>query len=103
MICFLLDRLGRAGYFLAPSANAFFYLITECMAHILGGLVALGRAGDKLAGEGCYAAKPDEVRGSAIVRHLLAFSAFLLSGLIARFALLTGLGPGDLIVICRGF
>ena len=74
-------QLGAAGYFLATNpANTFFYLLTALHGlHVFGGLVALGRTGERCGGG-------DDVRLSvelcAIYWHFLLVVWLLLFGLL---------------------
>jgi cytochrome c oxidase subunit 3 len=88
-------QLNAAGYFLAANpANAFFYLLTGAHGlHLLGGLVALGRATDKVwRGFGV-----NEVRLS--VQLCAVYWHFLLALWLVLFTLLTP-WVGDFVVIC---
>ncbi len=74
-------QLGAAGYFLATNpANSFFYMLTALHGlHVFGGLVALGRTGEKVW-------RGDDVRLSmelcAIYWHFLLIVWLLLFGLL---------------------
>jgi cytochrome c oxidase subunit 3 len=90
--------LTASGYLLAGNpANSFFYLITGLHGlHLAGGLVALGRTGEKMW------------RGVALaqLRPSLGLCTtywhFLLIVWLVLLAMLTGY-IGDFVTICRGF
>jgi cytochrome c oxidase subunit III len=88
-------QLNAAGYFLSANpANAFFYLLTGVHGlHLLGGLVALGRAVDKV-----WRGKLGQVRLS--VQLCAIYWHFLLALWLLLFSLLTP-WVGDFAVICR--
>jgi cytochrome c oxidase subunit 3 len=90
------QQLNAAGYFLAANpANAFFYLITAAHGlHVLGGLMALGRATVR-AGRG---AAPAKLRLS--VELCAMYWHFLLLVWLVLLALLTGWAD-DFAAICR--
>jgi cytochrome c oxidase subunit 3 len=90
------QKLVDAGYLLSSNpGNSFFYLITGAHAlHVLGGMVALGRAADKVrrnsdAGQVCLS-----VELCALYWH------FLLVVWIFIFAVLTG-WAGEFVALCR--
>lgn len=90
-------QLTAEGFLLASSpAKAFFYLITGIHgAHILGGLVALGRTASKVRRR----VAPDKLRLSvelcAMYWHFLLLVWLILFGLFAGWA-------DDVLVVCRG-
>jgi cytochrome c oxidase subunit 3 len=88
-------QLNAAGYFLSANpANAFFYLLTGVHGlHLLGGLVALARAIDKV-----WRGKLGQVRLS--VQLCAIYWHFLLALWFVLFTLLTP-WVGDFAVICR--
>ena len=88
-------QLNAAGYFLSTNpANAFFYLLTGVHGlHLLGGLVALARAIDKV-----WRGKLGQVRLS--VQLCAIYWHFLLALWFVLFTLLTP-WVGDFAVICR--
>jgi len=88
-------QLNAAGYFLSANpANAFFYLLTGVHGlHLLGGLVALGRAVDKV-----WRGELGQVRLS--VQLCAIYWHFLLALWLVLFSLLTP-WVGDFAVICR--
>jgi cytochrome c oxidase subunit III len=67
------QQLVAAGYFLAANpANAFFYLITAVHGlHLVGGMVALARAGHKAWGSGAFGRVQLSVELCAIYWHFL--------------------------------
>jgi cytochrome c oxidase subunit 3 len=89
-------QLDGAGYFLAANpANSFFYLITAVHGlHVLGGLVALGRA----TARAWIVPAASQLRLSVDLCAL--YWHFLLGVWLVLFALLAG-WAGDFIVICR--
>jgi cytochrome c oxidase subunit III len=93
---FAWSELAEGGYFLdANPANSFFYLLTGAHAlHILGGLVALGRAGTRAWDEG-----PTE-RLRLSVELCATYWHFLLLVWLGVFVLLAG-WAGELIAFCR--
>jgi cytochrome c oxidase subunit III len=92
---FAWQQLNAAGYFLAANpANAFFYLLTGVHGlHLLGGLVALGRAAGKV-----WRGELGQVRLS--VQLCAIYWHFLLALWLVLFSLLTP-WVGDFAVICR--
>jgi cytochrome c oxidase subunit III len=88
-------QLNAAGYFLSANpANAFFYLLTGVHGlHLLGGLVALARAVDKV-----WRGELGQVRLS--VQLCAIYWHFLLALWLVLFSLLTP-WVGDFAVICR--
>ena len=92
---FAWQQLNAAGYFLSANpANAFFYLLTGVHGlHLLGGLVALARAIDKV-----WRGKLGQVRLS--VQLCAIYWHFLLALWFVLFTLLTP-WVGDFAVICR--
>ena len=88
-------QLNAAGYFLSANpANAFFYLLTGVHGlHLLGGLVALARAIEKV-----WRGKLGQVRLS--VPLCAIYWHFLLALWLLLFSLLTA-WVGDFAVICR--
>ncbi len=93
---FVWQQLNAAGYFLAANpANAFFYLLTGVHGlHLLGGLVALGRAADKV----WRGFEVNQVRLS--VQLCAVYWHFLLALWLVLFTLLTP-WVGDFADICR--
>jgi cytochrome c oxidase subunit 3 len=92
---FAWQQLNAAGYFLSANpANAFFYLLTGVHGlHLLGGLVALGRAAGKV-----WRGELGQVRLS--VQLCAIYWHFLLALWLVLFSLLTP-WVGDFAVICR--
>jgi cytochrome c oxidase subunit 3 len=90
------QQLNAAGYFLAANpANAFFYLLTGVHGlHLLGGIVALGRATEKV----WRGVDVEQVRLS--VRLCAIYWHFLLALWLILFSVLTP-WVGDFAVICR--
>jgi cytochrome c oxidase subunit 3 len=93
---FVWQQLNAAGYFLAANpANAFFYLLTGVHGlHLLGGIVALGRAADKVWRD----FEVNQVRLS--VQLCAVYWHFLLALWLVLFTLLTP-WVGDFADICR--
>ena len=89
-------ELSAAGYFLASNpANSFFYLITAAHGlHLMGGLVALGRATAKVL----RGAEPTQIRLS--VELCTIYWHFLLVVWLVLLGLLTG-WTDDFVNICR--
>jgi cytochrome c oxidase subunit 3 len=94
---FVWHQLNAAGYFLAANpANAFFYLLTGVHGlHLLGGLVALGRAANKVWRGGF---ELNQVRLS--VQLCAVYWHFLLALWLVLFTLLTP-WVGDFAAFCR--
>ncbi len=94
---FVWQQLNAAGYFLAANpANAFFYLLTGVHGlHLLGGLVALGRAANKVWRGGFDL---NQVRLS--VQLCAVYWHFLLALWLVLFTLLTP-WVGDFADFCR--
>jgi cytochrome c oxidase subunit 3 len=89
-------QLSVAGYFVASNpANSFFYLITAVHGlHLMGGLVALGRATAKLWDGVKIAELRLSVELCAIYWHFLLLVWLVLLGLLTGWA-------GDFVDICR--
>lgn len=91
-------QLAVAGYGLAGNpANTFFYLFTGVHGlHVLGGLVALGRAGGRAWGhqQGNAAKVHLSVELCALYWHFLLLVWLVLLGLLTGWA-------GDFLVVCR--